>query len=126
MSTDEASPATLEGQVRTFLQRNFPQIEMHGGDATVCECDPETGVATVRLSGACSGCGISPMTVQAIKARLPEEIATIEEVSVDVGTEPEEGDEGGDHHGGMGGHPAAGGANMQIDESEVPDWRKDD
>jgi len=122
MSTDQPDATTLEGEVRTFLKRNFPQIEMHGGDATVARCDPETGTASITLTGACSGCGISPMTVQAIKARLPDEIDAIDEVRVETGS-PE--DEEGDHHGGMGGHPAGGGINLDPD-AEIPDWRKDD
>jgi len=128
MATDETADANLEGQVRTFLKRNFPQIEMHGGDATVHDCDPETGHVAVNLSGACSGCGISPMTVQAIKARLPDEIPAIDEVEVETGTvDPgsEDGEDGGGHHGGMGGHPAGGGVNYDPD-AEVPDWRKND
>jgi len=80
----------VESEIKTFLRANFPQIEMHGGEISITEVDPENSHAAINLAGACSGCGISPMTVQAVKKRLPNEIAEIN--TVDVSTEPEEED----------------------------------
>lgn len=74
-----------------FLRRNFPQIQMHGGTAAVDNIDHETGTVTVRLGGACSGCGISPMTVNAIKSRMVKEISEVEEVEAVTGEVPPEG-----------------------------------
>ncbi|PSQ36294.1 hypothetical protein BRD05_03300 [Halobacteriales archaeon QS_9_70_65] len=37
------------------------------------------------LGGACSGCGISPMTIQAIKSRMTQEIPEIDTVHADTG-----------------------------------------
>lgn len=103
----------LEHRVLTFLKRNFPQIRMHGGNATIEEIDPESGEVSVRLGGACSGCGISPMTTQAIKNRLPDAIPEIETVDVETG-EPEEEDQG------SGTTPSFPGDRTSDDESSSP------
>jgi len=131
MATDQAAAADLESRVTAFLQANLPQIALHGGDASVVELDPDVGRVTLRLSGACSGCGISPMTIQAIKTRLPAEIAEITEVvaetgppvSTDAGADAD-GSQAASHHG-MGGHPAAGSMNLDF-EGEIPEWRRKD
>ncbi|MFB6079216.1 MAG: NifU family protein [Halarchaeum sp.] len=75
----------LSERVQAFLARNFPQISAHGGTAGVEGVDAERGEVWLALGGACSGCGISPMTVQAIRARLPEDVPGVETVHVDAG-----------------------------------------
>jgi Fe-S cluster biogenesis protein NfuA len=91
----------LRERVTNFLRRNFPQIQMHGGSAAIQHIDPETGEVSIQLGGACSGCGISPMTIQAIKSRMVKEIPEITKVHADTGMEGM-GGEGG-HGGGDGG-----------------------
>ena len=76
---DASGTDDLEARIEQYLLRNFPQIQLHGGDAVVEAIDEETGAVWLRLTGACSGCGISPMTVQALKSRM---VAEFEEVSV--------------------------------------------
>ena len=96
MSTEaEGSEDDLKERVTNFLRRNFPQIQMHGGNAAIRELDRESGEITIALGGACSGCGISPMTIQAIKSRMVQEIPEITKVHASAG------DDGGD--GGFGG-----------------------
>jgi Fe/S biogenesis protein NfuA len=85
MSTDAEGGDDLEDRIRNFLRRNFPQIQMHGGSAAIQNIDRESGEVTIRLSGACSGCGISPMTIQAIKSRMTQEIPEITKVHADTG-----------------------------------------
>jgi len=95
MSVDSASSdSDLQDRVVNFLRRNFPQIQMHGGNAAIQRLDPETGEVEIQLGGACSGCGISPMTIQAIKSRMVEEIPEIETVHANTGqsSEPEMGE----------------------------------
>lgn len=101
MSTEAETNDDLRERIRNFLRRNFPQIQMHGGNAAIEEIDRETGEVTIELSGACSGCGISPMTVQAIKARMTTEIPEIDTVHASTGVT------GGGHSRG-GGFPGAG------------------
>ncbi|WP_276299569.1 NifU family protein [Halorussus lipolyticus] len=97
MSTDTQNEGDdLEERVSNFLRRNFPQIQMHGGSAAIQDIDRETGEVHIQLGGACSGCGISPMTIQAIKSRMVKEIPEIETVHADTGM-----DGGGGGGGGM-------------------------
>lgn len=89
MSTDRATvdaEADLTDRVQNFLSRNFPQIQMHGGTAGVEGVDVDSGEVWLALGGACSGCGISPMTVQAIQSRLPQELPDVNVVHVDAGS----------------------------------------
>ncbi len=86
MSTEpQADEDDLEQRVRQFLMRNFPQIQMHGGSAAIQEINRETGEVSIALGGACSGCGISPMTIQAIKSRMVKEIPEITQVHATTG-----------------------------------------
>ncbi|PGF18062.1 hypothetical protein CP556_19465 [Natrinema sp. CBA1119] len=85
-SEPEQSPEdTVREDVSLFLRRNFPQIEMHGGDSSITDVDLDERRVSINLSGACSGCGVSPMTTQAIQQRLPAEIDDIDHVSVSTG-----------------------------------------
>jgi len=92
MSAESApEEAELRDRISLFVQRNFPQIGMHGGHHAISHLDVEAGEVTLELGGACSGCGISPMTIQALKARLVREIPEIRVVHAstaesDVGT----------------------------------------
>jgi Fe-S cluster biogenesis protein NfuA len=96
MSTEtQSEDDDLRERISNFLRRNFPQIQMHGGSAAIQNIDREKGSVTVMLGGACSGCGISPMTIQAIKSRMVQEIPEIEVVHADTGMSGGEGMSGG-------------------------------
>jgi Fe-S cluster biogenesis protein NfuA len=95
MSTETEDGDDLRERITNFLRRNFPQIQMHGGSAAIENIDREEGSVTIRLGGACSGCGISPMTIQAIKTRMTKEIPEINEVVARTGQEQGEGMAGG-------------------------------
>jgi Fe-S cluster biogenesis protein NfuA len=75
------SPEGLERRIRTFLSNEIPQIQEHGGHFEIEDID-ESGDVTVVIGGACSGCGIAPMTMKAIEHRLPAEIEGISNVTV--------------------------------------------
>jgi Fe-S cluster biogenesis protein NfuA len=72
----------LERQTRSYLNNNVPQIQDHGGHFNIEAVDDETGEVTVTIGGACSGCGIAPMTINAIEKRLPEHVDDISDVTV--------------------------------------------
>ncbi|ERH11105.1 MAG: thioredoxin-like protein [halophilic archaeon J07HX64] len=94
--TDTQDPEDeLRERITNFLRRNFPQIQMHGGSAAIQNLDLEEGSVTVQLGGACSGCGISPMTIQAIKTRMRKEIPEIKSVNASTGMGGHEGMSGG-------------------------------
>jgi Fe/S biogenesis protein NfuA len=99
MSTESEESQSPEDELReritNFLRRNFPQIQMHGGSAAIQNLDMEEGTVDIQLGGACSGCGISPMTIQAIKTRMTKEIAEIEAVHANTGMGGSEGMSGG-------------------------------
>ena len=85
MSTETEDTDDLRERITNFLRRNFPQIQMHGGSAAIQDIDRENGTVSIQLGGACSGCGISPMTIQAIKTRMTKEIPEIETVHANTG-----------------------------------------
>jgi Fe/S biogenesis protein NfuA len=118
MSTEtESSDDDLREQITNFLRRNFPQIQMHGGSAAIQNLDRENGSVEIQLGGACSGCGISPMTIQAIKTRMTKEIPEIDEVHATTGTSGNEGMSGGG--GGM--SPSFPGGESGGDPDEGPE-----
>ena len=101
------SDKTFEDKIEQFIQRNFPQIAMHGGSFDIIEADVESGQVVITLSGACSGCGISPMTIQAIKRRMTEDITEVTEVMVTTGSMASMGVQGGGSGGRDDGMPDA-------------------
>ena len=72
----------LERRTRSYLSDNVPQIQEHGGNFEVRDVDEDAGRVTVAIGGACSGCGIAPMTMKAIEHQLPEDVGEISEVEV--------------------------------------------
>src|SRR6056297_577343 len=92
---DQDPDDELRERITNFLRRNFPQIQMHGGSAAIQDLNREEGTVSIQLGGACSGCGISPMTIQAIKTRMTKEIPEINEVTARTGMEQQEGMSGG-------------------------------
>lgn len=82
MYTVAMSTQGLERQARNFLNNDVPQIRQHGGNFEVRDVDEAAGTATVEIGGACSGCGIAPMTMKAIERRLPENVDGLEDVEV--------------------------------------------
>ncbi len=96
MSTETEDPEDeLRERITNFLRRNFPQIQMHGGSAAIQHLDRQEGTVTIQLGGACSGCGISPMTIQAIKTRMTKEIPELDTVNASTGMDGGEGMAGG-------------------------------
>jgi Fe-S cluster biogenesis protein NfuA len=72
----------LERRTRNYLSDNVPQIQDHGGHFQIEDVDEATGEVTVSIGGACSGCGIAPMTIRAIEKRLPDEVDEVTSVTV--------------------------------------------
>lgn len=72
----------LERQTRNFVSDAIPQIQQHGGYFEVREVDEDDGRVEVAIGGACSGCGIAPMTMAAITNRLPDHVDGVSNVEV--------------------------------------------
>ena len=118
-SEDGDAEDELRERISNFLRRNFPQIQMHGGSAAIQDLDREEGSVTIMLGGACSGCGISPMTIQAIKSRMTKEIPEITTVHAETGMGGNEGMAGG--AGGSGMSPSFPGESSSSDSDEGPE-----
>jgi Fe-S cluster biogenesis protein NfuA len=94
--------ADLSERVEQWMVGQMPIIQMHGGTSVVREADPESGQVVVELGGTCSGCGISNITAQNIKADLIRDFPEVERVEVkvpstgDTGSDTVEGGRGGD------------------------------
>ncbi|MDY7082385.1 MAG: iron-sulfur cluster assembly accessory protein [Halobacteria archaeon] len=76
---------SLEGRIHEFLARNFPQIQGHGGEAVIEELDEEEEYVKLSLEGACSGCGISDATADAIRKNMPQRVDGINKVEISAG-----------------------------------------
>ncbi len=71
---------TLEEKIVYALDKIRPYIQRDGGDVQFVSVTPQ-GVVTVRLHGACIGCGLADMTVKGgIEAILTDEIPEVSEV----------------------------------------------
>lgn len=77
----------FKDEISSFVKRNFPQIDIHGGESSIVEANEETGYVHINLSGACSGCGISPMTVEQIKRRMFQNMDDVKEIKVTTGVD---------------------------------------
>jgi Fe/S biogenesis protein NfuA len=72
MSTDasDADADALKERVETWLTKQMPIIQMHGGTSAVREADPETGEVIIELGGGCAGCGVADVTTSNIESEL--------------------------------------------------------
>jgi len=69
-------------RIQAALDEVRPALQFDGGDAALLGYSEETGVVQLRLQGACSGCGMSQVTLQAgieriIRERVPEVRAVV-------------------------------------------------
>ncbi|GBE03905.1 fe/S biogenesis protein NfuA [bacterium BMS3Abin09] len=74
----------LKEKVEAVLDKVRPMLQRDGGDVELVEVRDD-GVVKVRLTGACSGCPMSTMTLknaieETIKKEIPE-IKSVEQVS---------------------------------------------
>ena len=52
-------------EINSIVQKNIqPSVEMHGGVVKLQDFDMDTGVALMLMSGACSGCASSSVTLK--------------------------------------------------------------
>lgn len=70
----------LKDRVTDVLGKVRPLLQRDGGDVELVDVQ-EDGVVKVRLTGACSGCPMSTMTLKnAIESMLKQEIPEIKSV----------------------------------------------
>lgn len=69
----------MKEKVEAALNKIRPALRADGGDVELV--DVNDGIATVRLTGACSGCPMSTMTLQmGVERVIREEVPEIKEV----------------------------------------------
>ncbi len=76
-------------EIEKILDEVRPALRFDGGDVELVDIT-EDGVVLVRLVGACSGCGMSVLTLKAgieraIKQKFPE-VKEVKDVNMDVPT----------------------------------------
>ncbi|MEE8329480.1 MAG: NifU family protein [Thermodesulfovibrionia bacterium] len=74
----------LREKVEKVLDKIRPMLQRDGGDVELVDVQQSDGVVKVKLTGACSGCPMSTMTLKnaienTIKQELPE-IKSVEQV----------------------------------------------
>ncbi len=69
----------MRDKVEEILDRVRPSLRADGGDVELV--DVKDGIVSVKLTGACSGCPMSTLTLKnGIERLLKEEISDIKEV----------------------------------------------
>jgi Fe-S cluster biogenesis protein NfuA len=73
----------MKEQIEQALDKIRPALQRDGGDIELVDVE-ENGVVKVRLTGACSGCPMSQMTlkqgVERIVKQMVPEVKTVEAV----------------------------------------------
>lgn len=69
-------------RIEAALDELRPALQFDGGDVELVNWSEDTGVATVTMTGACHGCSMSTVTLQAgleriVKERVPEVKAVV-------------------------------------------------
>jgi NifU-like protein len=59
-------------RIETVIESIRPNLRMDGGDAELVEVDGN--IVYIKMTGACSGCGMASMTIGGIQQRLMEEL----------------------------------------------------
>ncbi|HOD81007.1 MAG: Fe/S biogenesis protein NfuA [Planctomycetes bacterium ADurb.Bin126] len=68
-------------RVEAVIQRIRPLLQADGGDIELVKFDEATGVVSVRLRGACSGCPGAAMTLKmGVERHMKERVPEVKEV----------------------------------------------
>ena len=79
--TDQAKSDRTVDRVQAVIERIRPLLQQDGGDIELVSFDESTGVASVRLQGACRGCPSAAMTLKmGVERHLKEKVAAVKEV----------------------------------------------
>jgi Fe-S cluster biogenesis protein NfuA len=71
----------LKEQVEKALAKVRPSLQADGGDVELVSVDDNSGVVTVKLTGACGSCPFAMVTLkQGIEQTLKEQVPAVKEV----------------------------------------------
>ena len=95
--------------IKTVLEEKIaPSVAAHNGSIGFISFDSDTGVATLKLSGSCSGCAMSKITLQrGVEQTLKHYVPEVQTI---VGRDDEE--------------AAEQGYKPYIPKDKEPDWEK--
>ena len=81
MTDKTQASQTMTDRVTTVIDAVRPMLQGHGGDIELVSVEESTGVVTVRLQGACSGCPGAKMTLKlGVERHLKEHVPEVSEV----------------------------------------------
>ncbi len=73
---------SLKDKVEEVLKEVRPMLQADGGDIELVSASDEDGKVTVKLTGACSGCPMSQMTLKmGVERILKKKVPEIKEVN---------------------------------------------
>ena len=100
---------TIIEDIKTVLEeRVAPSVAAHNGAIGFIDFAMDTGVATLKLSGSCSGCAMSKITLQrGVETTLKHYIPEVKSI---IGQDDEE--------------AASQGYEPYIPKDKEPDWKK--
>lgn len=71
----------MKEQVEKALAKVRPSLQADGGDVELVSVDDNSGVVTVKLTGACGSCPFAMVTLkQGIEQTLKEQVPAVKEV----------------------------------------------
>ena len=77
----ERTNASFREEIEQALTAVREELRMHGGNIELVDADPETGVVTVKLAGACCGCPFADETLShGVESVLKELVPGVREV----------------------------------------------
>ena len=86
MKSAKTKTLSFKQKVQKVLADIRPNIQLDGGDVAFISADEKTGLVKIKFQGACVGCPISPITLQAgifqsLKSKIPEvkEVVPVDE-----------------------------------------------
>ncbi|MFB3892527.1 MAG: NifU family protein [Phycisphaerae bacterium] len=81
MTENVRNNTKLNDQVKSVIDHIRPLLQADGGDIELMGVDEATGVVSVRLRGACSGCPSAAMTLKmGVERHLKEKVPSVKEV----------------------------------------------
>jgi Fe-S cluster biogenesis protein NfuA len=81
MSDNASNAVTLAEQVQVVIDDIRPLLQRDGGDIQLVSVDESTGVVSVELQGACTGCPHAAITLKmGVERHLKAKVPAVREV----------------------------------------------
>lgn len=82
MTEAATAPDAALATIQATLEEIRPAVQFDGGDLSFVAWNPDTGIVAIEMHGACIGCSMSSITLQAgieriLKDRVPQVKAVV-------------------------------------------------